>query len=197
MWGWLLGGGEWDVNLLTAGTLLAGGLVAAAVASRLRGSPGATYWFLVAVGFAYLAADEHFGFHERLGVQIDAAGVHIPGFHDIDGLVMVAYAAGALATSFVFRSELRRHPRVVALLIGGAGLTAAAFVLDDFGSNHGVAGWMEERLEWLGAVAFLLAFAVRWRTAHVGGIRPALPPALLGDRWPQPEAGYSSDAISE
>lgn len=160
-------------NLYTAVTLWAAGcagLVAyARIGPRHR---GAVYWLLGGLGMLFLGVDERLDFHERLGEHLEDWGLSVPGFHDLDGLVLVGFALIGLAVSFAFHRELLAHTDVFALLLAGAGFTLVAFALDDFTSNDGVASWAEERAEWLGSVAYLLAFVRRaWvapGTRHVG-----------------------------
>lgn len=153
-------------NLYTALTLWAAGAAGLAAWWRIGARSGAArYWGLAGAGMVYLGFDEHFSLHERMGRRLAEAGLDVPGFHDADGLVLIAFAAGGLAVSVAFAGELLAHRRVLSLLFAGGVATVLAFVLDDFGSNRGFTGWAEERLEWLGAAFYLAAFVQRWREA--------------------------------
>lgn len=152
-------------NLYTAVTLWAAG-GAGLVAFWLVGprTPGALYWLLAGAGMIFLGVDERLDYHERLGERLDEAGVTVPGFHDIDGLVLIGFALIGLAVSVVYRAQLFAHREVLALLVLGGVFTLVAFALDDFSSNDGAASWAEERAEWLGSVCYLAAFARRaWK----------------------------------
>ena len=154
-------------NLYTAITLWGAGC--AGVAAFVRIGPrhaGAFYWLLAGAGMLFLGIDERLDFHERVGERLEAGGMHVPGFHDLDGLVLLGFAVIGLAVSIAFRAELMAHPEVLWLLLIGAGWTVLAFALDDFASNDGFPSWAEERAEWLGSLAYLLALSRRAWVAH-------------------------------
>lgn len=152
-------------NLYTAITLWAAGCAGIVAFARIGPRQrGALYWLLAGVGMLFLGADERLDFHERVGQRLEDWGLTIPGFHDLDGLVLIWFGLIGLAVSIAFRRELTANRDVLALLLAGAGFTLVAFALDDFTSNDGAASWTEERAEWLGSVCYLAAFARRaWK----------------------------------
>lgn len=150
-------------DLLTALTLWTAG--AAGVFTWLRlgmRSAGSRYWLLAGSGLLYLGWDEHLSLHERHGDWLAMQGLELPGFHDVDGIVLIAFGLAGFAVSLWYWRELRDHSVVLGLLLTGAVAMVAAFALDDFGSNHGIQGAAEERLEWIASLFYLSAFCVRF-----------------------------------
>jgi uncharacterized membrane protein YhaH (DUF805 family) len=151
--------------LFSAAQLLA---VIAILERRVRSAAHAT-WLVLSAGFACMAIDEGWHFHERVGGALRAAlGLErVPLFHFawvVPGLC--AIAAVAIVSIPLLRSfprDLRlRFLGAAALYLGGAvgmemlgGPLAESRGLDD--ALYAVVTTLEETLEMVGAVAFLHA----------------------------------------
>ncbi|MEX0782726.1 MAG: hypothetical protein WD557_08755 [Dehalococcoidia bacterium] len=141
------------------------------------------FWIGSAAGLVYLAADERFSLHERIGRALTTEGVPDPPLvNHMDDAVLLAIVAAGILFLIVFAREVLRSPAFAALLALAAGATAAALAIDGFAPVEGWAPRTEEPLELLGQGLLLAAFARRW--LELGNPLPAMPPRLRSARAP-------------
>lgn len=154
-------------DVASAGALLLAGIFGVRTWQRCRAGRGAAYWLLAGLGMLYLAVDERFSLHERIGrwLENDAALPRPPLVNHHDDLVLAAFALAGLALTSVHAPELLRHPPVTRLLIAGGGLLAAAIAIDSLAPVDGWAPNTEEPLELVGCLLLLAAFRLRWLCA--------------------------------
>ena len=170
------------VDILVAAVLLYAALESHRGWKLLRrsGRPGANYWRLAALGLVYLALDEFIGLHEGIGRTISWAGAPAP-WHTShwDDVVLAGYVVLAGAISLWYLQELRRTPRVFALLALGFAITALAVLLDNVIQSPtnaiGRREAVEEFAELAGAV--VIGLGVRARHLEAIGVVAAHPPA--------------------
>ncbi len=104
------------IALLTA-TLLGGEL-------RVR-----RFFWLLALGFSYLALDEQLGAHETIGFNL-AFLADLPGVHSPEDVVFALYAIPALAVLVHYRSLIASDRVGLRLVLAGLMLFASAALLD-------------------------------------------------------------------
>lgn len=158
-------------ELLGAATLFA----AAVYALRGHGRDLTRFSLAAGLGTVYLAVDELFDLHERLGATLYEAGwPQPPVVNHYDDLLVILVALAGCAVIACFHREILRE-RAFALLFGtGLALFAAAIAWDSRADPTAPSSWWtEEALELLGASVMVLAF--RWRLGNLAE-RPALPP---------------------
>lgn len=97
----------------------------------------ALLWLLIAGGFLYLACDDAFRFHEKLDrflhrdvLEVEATSLTARA----DDLIIGLYGLAALGVLWWFREELRRVPKLIAVLTLGMGLMFVQVGLD--AANH-------------------------------------------------------------
>ncbi len=149
------------MELTTQVTLIAAALIGLAIFARRTRERPALYWLVFASGMLYLAFDERFGFHERMGTAIEDHLFTAPFIQDTDALVLASFALAGFAVTAVFRDEFLRHPPVLAMMALGVFFTCLAFGLDAFVFRDDPLNSLEEPSEWLAALGFTLAAAAR------------------------------------
>jgi hypothetical protein len=134
-----------------------------------------TYWLIASLGMLFLAADERFSLHEKIGRFLADAGVHTPGtVNHLDDVVVISYALGGLALTLYFiRDLLSQHRTVLLPYLLAMGLTAASIAVDAAAPVEGYAPVFEEGLELSAAASFALAFYRRWSMARTYVDAPA------------------------
>jgi drug/metabolite transporter (DMT)-like permease len=137
---------------------------------------GRWFWIGAAAGLTYLAADERFSLHERLGQWLHRQGTPTPmGLNHLDDAVLLAIAVAGLAFTLVFAREVGADRRFAAMFGAALAITAAALMVDAMAPVEGGAPRVEELLEFAGQAAFAAAFALRMIRA---GVSPAWLPRL-------------------
>lgn len=103
-----------------------------ALTSDLAGRPRAERrgWWLVALGFLYLMADDRFAFHERIRDHVLAPlGWRLPWGAPGDYVTLVYFLIALLMLPTVMRLY-RPHPLAARLLVAAVALAGAAFAAD-------------------------------------------------------------------
>jgi hypothetical protein len=118
---------------LSALNLAATAVISALIARAVRPARFARFWWVAAVGFVWLAADDLLVLHER----IDRATHALLGLdpdHPItdrlDDLIVAGYGALALALAWAYRTDLVRLRWMVRILTLAFALFAAMVVVD-------------------------------------------------------------------
>jgi len=117
-------------------------------------------WFLIGVGFTFLAADEKFLFHENLDKKIHAVtGMTETAWSDrIDDLIVLLYGLIGIAALWCCRHEVLRFPYPLRYLYGGFALLLLMVILDvasngdDFILALGIGEHAVIVTRWLGAI---------------------------------------------
>lgn len=147
--------------LLFAAAVGAMGTSRAALAGRSR-----SFYRLVAVGLALLAADELFNLQEHAHEGLHSLGFGDPPLlHGIDDLFMLGGGALAVAVCAWYWRELWAERRVALLLFAAAGILAFAVGIDSFGPQGGALPKVEELLELVAAGLISVGTWLRWRGA--------------------------------
>jgi len=152
------------VDVIGALALLGAGLFGLAT-WRGEGSrwDGTLYWALAGFGLVFLAVDERFSLHERVGRRLDAAGFSTPaGVNHTDDLVLLALALAGLAVTLAWWREVSRHSEVLVPLLAGLGLFGVALGIDMRAPVEGWAPAIEESLEFGGSLVTLVALRRRF-----------------------------------
>ncbi len=78
-------------------------------------------WWVISLGFLYLAADEHFKFHERIDRQIhNVFNLQETGFTDrIDDLLVGLYGLVGIGVLIIYRNEWKIYKEARLFLICG------------------------------------------------------------------------------
>jgi hypothetical protein len=122
---------------------------------------GIFFWGVAGVGMLYLAADDYFGLHERIGEQIAAHSSMIPMFtNTADDIVTVFVGISGLTVLYLFRNEVFAPRASSALLIVGVASAAVMTMTDVWG--HGVLRPLEFPAQVSAAGFLMLAFTRRY-----------------------------------
>jgi hypothetical protein len=106
---------HWFFSERKAGTYLsvlnfvAAGVVAAAIARRLRGTPSARFWWAATVGFVWLGCDDLFVVHERVDrglVALLDLDPDAPITDHLDNATVAVYGVTAVALAYAHRAYL-------------------------------------------------------------------------------------------
>ena len=110
------------------------------------------FFLLIGIGALWLGADELMGGHETIAANLPFLA-DLPGVHRADDVIVVIYAAIAIAILWSFRDVVRGAHRAMRLFAAAVAVAAAASVLDVVGAQ-----WLEEPLEVVAAMIGLLGF---------------------------------------
>jgi hypothetical protein len=114
--------------------LLATAAVSASIAQRLGGAPFARFWWMAAIGFAWLGLDDLFTLHERIDRGLHALlglDPDHPVTDHLDDLIVAGYGVAALGLAYRHRVYLQ-HLTSTHRILGGAFVLFAAMVVIDF-----------------------------------------------------------------
>lgn len=154
--------------------------VAAYGAGRERVRP---FWLLAGLGFGFLAVDELWSIHERIGRKLYETGApRLPGINHHDDMVLVAYGLAGLALCAWYWREIAIDG-ILAPFALGFGALAAAIIIDSIAPVSGAWPRIEETIETAGAAFFVVGFGRRLRWS-LGG---------AGASWPHAEAPAPAD----
>jgi hypothetical protein len=138
-------------------------------------------WLLVALGFAFLAADDLAGLHEWMDHRIhDLMGMAETGITDrIDDLIILAYALMGVGVLYGYRLEIRRFAGALPYVAGGLAFFVPMVAFDivsnqpDLVSDPNLLPYLGAAEDTLKLVAecFLVAAACRC-TAVAAGLSP-------------------------
>ena len=139
-----------------------------AVAS-VQESAGIMFWGIAGVGLMFLAADDYFGLHERMGDWMAQNSYMIPMYtNTADDIITLGVGITGLSVLYIFRHELIANRNSSVLLVAGA---AAAFLMvaaDVYG--RGIVRPLEFPAQVSASGLFFLAFLTRFRE-----VRAAVP----------------------
>ena len=136
---------------------------------------GIFFWGVAGVGMLYLAADDYFGLHERIGEGIAAHSSMIPMFtNTADDIVTVFVGVTGLTVLYLFRDEVFARRASSALLIAGVTAAAVMTLVDVWG--HGAIRPLEFPAQVSASGFLMLAFARRY--FEVRGMAQPAPAAL-------------------
>jgi hypothetical protein len=149
---------EWTVGTyLSFVNLIASGAVAGLVALRLHPLPFARFWWIAAVGFAWVALDDLFLLHERIDFAVHARlglDPHNPLTDHLDDVIVASYGVVALWLAYRYRVDLARL-RWMALVLGLAfSLFVGMVALDMTHLSHTV----EDSLKVVAGTLILVGF---------------------------------------
>jgi hypothetical protein len=116
-------------------------------------------WALAIPGFAFLMADEFFVMHEGIGRFFAYRVLHltVSSFADhLDGLVIVGYGVGGLATLLYYSQELKQIRRFFSFMTIGA-IFAGLSVALDLRAESLWSTYVEDGAKVLANASFLLA----------------------------------------
>lgn len=141
------------------------------------------FWLLAGLGFGFLAVDELWSIHERIGRELDEAGVpRLPGINHHDDLVLLAYGLAGLALCAWHWRQIVVDGILAPFALGFVAL-AAAIVIDSAAPVSGTWPHIEEPIETAGAAFFLVGFGRRaWGSL-----------GMAGASWPHAEAISSGE----
>ena len=152
-------------------------------AGRASSGQPATFSLLAGVGTFYLAVDELFSLHERLGhaLYYDFGWREPPGVNHFDDLLTMVIALAGLTVVAVYRDEILRERAFARPFAAGLALFAAAIAWDARANPSAMfAWWTEESLELAGAAAMVGAFRIRLLSARGWERELSLPEASAG-----------------
>jgi hypothetical protein len=120
-----------SMHLVAIGALSLGIFTARRYASN-PGLTGARFWLLAALGSFYLALDEAFEFHEKLGLVLrNDLGIRRPPFlHGHGDIPVVGYAIVVVAVCWLFRREIVRDRRALVFFAVGVAILVLAEIVD-------------------------------------------------------------------
>jgi hypothetical protein len=122
---------------------------------------GIFFWGVAGVGMFYLAADDYFGLHERIGEGIAAHTNMIPMFtNTADDIVTVFVGVTGLTVLYLFRDEVFARRASSALLIAGVTAAAVMTLVDVWG--HGAIRPLEFPAQVSASGFLMLAFTRRY-----------------------------------
>jgi hypothetical protein len=148
--------------------LVAAGVVAALIARRLGGAPGARFWWASAVGFGWLGCDDLFVLHERIDRGIHAILGRDPEdpFTDhLDDLIVAAYGLAALGLGWAYRAHLAGFRWMLTILAAAFALFAAMVVVDFLHLSK----TLEDALKVVAGTMILVGFLAAWLEVSTPG----------------------------
>lgn len=168
---------HWFFSERKAGTylsvlnLVATGVVAAAIARRLRGTPSARFWWVATVGFVWLGCDDLFVLHERvdrglvalLGLDPDA-----PITDHLDDATVAVYGVAALALAYAHRAHLAVFRWTILILALAFPLFAWMAVADVLHLSK----TLEDVLKVVAGTLILVGFLAAWLQLAIPGDQP-------------------------
>ncbi|MEM8613822.1 MAG: hypothetical protein AAGF93_17485 [Cyanobacteria bacterium P01_H01_bin.105] len=92
----------------------------------------AIVWLLIALGFAFLAADEFYEYHERLDIWLHGLlGIEETGLTDrTDDVIVGLYGVIAAGIAYRYRHEIKRYRNILPLLWSGFAVLFVMVFLD-------------------------------------------------------------------
>jgi hypothetical protein len=122
---------------------------------------GIMFWGVAGLGLMYLAADDYFTLHERMGAWMDTHLTMVPLFtNTADDVITLAMGATGLITVWVFRAELLALRPSSALLCAGVAAAGLMTFTDVYG--HGVVRPLEFPAQMSACGLLLLANIARY-----------------------------------
>jgi hypothetical protein len=102
----------------------------------LEEAAGIMFWGIAGAGFIYLAADDYFTLHERMGTWMSDHGHMLPLFtNSVDDVITLTMGVTGLTMVYLFRAELLALRPSSVLMLAGVGAAALMTVTDVYG--HG------------------------------------------------------------
>lgn len=132
----------------------------------LEEAAGIMFWGIAGFGLMYLAADDYFTLHERMGAWMDTHMTMVPLFtNTADDVITLAIGATGLITVWVFRAELLALRPSSALLCAGVAAAGLMTFTDVYG--HGIVRPLEFPAQMSACGLLLLANIARYVEVRV------------------------------
>jgi hypothetical protein len=129
---------------------------------------GIMFWGVAGLGLMYLAADDYFTLHERIGAWMDTHLTMVPLFtNTADDVITLAIGGTGLITVWIFRAELMALRPSSALLCAGVAAAGLMTFTDVYG--HGVVRPLEFPAQMSACSLLLLANVARYVEVRVPG----------------------------
>lgn len=134
-------------------------------------APGIFFWLISGWGFAWLALDDFFEVHERLGRLLEGYGAAIPLLNHADDTVVFLYGVAAVGLIYLFYGHLRASRAPFTLLALGFLWTGFYLTVDFFVPEGTVLAGLEEPANLAVNAFFLSAYLVKYREISQAGKR--------------------------
>ncbi len=175
------------IQTLKAGQLLLAGVAGYLIYTRFWrlpqagervDAPGSFFWILSGAGLLWLAVDDYFQIHERLGdVLEEGLGMTIPLLNNPDDIFVLGYGVIALTMVAIFLGELLRSRASFPLLVTGFGFLVISLAVDFFATEGTPLAVVEDPTNAVGTAFIFSAYVVKLR--EVSSELPASPQPIV------------------
>jgi hypothetical protein len=151
------------------------------------GAAGSFFWLIAGLGLGWLALDDYFQVHERVGAAL--LGNSVPVLNHSDDAIVLGYGIIGLSLIAMFFREIMSSRPVVTLLVAGMFFGFVMLTVDFFVPERLFIAALEDPAH-VTAVGFVLtAFAVKYRqVAAEARVQEARPVAAPRPAQPAPPA---------
>jgi hypothetical protein len=134
------------------------------------GAVGSFFWLVAGLGLGWLAVDDYFQIHERLGAAL-LGGTDLILLNKVDDVIVLVYGIVGIATVALFFREIKSSRPVVTMLVAGLSFGALMMTVDFFVPEGFFVAGLEDPAHLAAIGSILAAFAVKYRQ-----VRPIVAP---------------------
>ena len=152
------------------------------------GAVGSFFWLMAGLGFGWLALDDYFQIHERLGSAL--TGANLPLLNNVDDAIVLGYGVIGLAVIALFFREIMSSRPVATLLAAGTISAVVTMATDFFAPEGSFLAGLENPAHVAAVASLLAAFAVKYQ--EVDAQAPARQARrVAAPQAPQPAPGFA------